>query len=104
MDKFLISKKVVIVLLEHIGMVNGVKHIVVQVDKFGMVLSVFVSLDIISTELFVYFVLMAKNGIQSVRHVIVHQDLSGMETIVRELLFVQVGVSTTKQLTNVYVP
>lgn len=82
-------------------MVNGVKHIAVEVDKFGMALNVFVSQDTTSMGLFVYSVSMVRNGIPSVGPVIVLQDSFGTATIVRGLLLVRVDVSTTKQSINV---
>ena len=101
MDKSLTRRRDVFVPLEHIGMVNGVKHIAVEVDKFGMALNVSVSQDTTSMGLFVYSVSMVRNGIPSVGPVIVLQDSFGTATIVRGLLLVRVDVSTTKQSINV---
>ena len=90
---------------EHIGMADGVKLLDVLVAKSGIkdksVVSV--KLDITSMVLFVYFVLMGKNGMIEINHVNAHLHTCGMETIVKKRFIVQVIEFTMSNISNVYV-
>ena len=103
MDKFLMDKKAVFVHLILIGMVNGVKLIVVVEVKNGMEPLVHVSLDKITMEAYACSVSMVKNGIPPQKNVNAQEVLFGMEISVKNSSFVLATVFSMKLWVSVYV-
>lgn len=74
----------------------------VLVDKFSMAQIVFVKLDIIGMEVFVYCVLMDKSGIHQEGLAHAKKDLVGMEISVKRESLVQGEESIIKIMNNAY--
>lgn len=69
---------------------DGAKILAVQVDNNGMADNAFVQMDITLMVLFVYFVLTGKFGIQPQKLVNAPLAILGMETCVRNSIYVLV--------------